>query len=71
MNTLPLSIPPPRDKVGFIGEMKGIIRNRLLFQWDGGLGSFFYVLFISPRVGVYVLLGDFQASQLFPCINYV
>ena len=41
MNTLPLSIPPPGDKVEFSGEMKGIIRNRLLFQWDGGLGSFF------------------------------
>lgn len=39
----------PRNKVGFSGEMKGIIQKRLLLQWGGGLRSFFFLCFIIPR----------------------
>ena len=53
--------------------MKGIIQKTLLFQWGGGLRSFFvfffYVLSVVV-VGVYVLLEDLHVSQLFPYINF-
>lgn len=52
--------------------MKGIIQKTLLFQWGGGLRSFFVFFYVLSVVvvGVYVLLEDLHVSQLFPYINF-
>ena len=77
MNPLPLSGPPPQDKVGFSWEMKGIILKRLLLQWgrELRLGDeveiFFTFCSSDLGVGVYLLLGHLYVSQLFPSINHV
>ena len=43
----------------------------MLFQWGGGLRSFFFFYVLSVVVvGVYVLPEDLHVSQLFPYINF-